>query len=101
MQPKPGQTVITSVGNIVRIISTDGDNVTFRRIGVMRNDREAYFTSDDWWGVVAWPMGAFRDALPALFPPCEYCESAPATGYVRAYDAHVCEPCYDDHHGPN
>lgn len=30
---------------------------------------------------------------------CDYCESAPATGYVRAYDAHVCRPCYDDHHG--
>lgn len=31
--------------------------------------------------------------------PCEYCETAPATGYVRAYDAHVCRACYDDHHG--
>lgn len=32
-------------------------------------------------------------------PVCDYCEAAPATGYVRAYDAHVCQPCYDDHHG--
>jgi hypothetical protein len=31
---------------------------------------------------------------------CDYCEAAPATGYVAAYDAAVCEPCYEDHHGP-
>jgi len=31
---------------------------------------------------------------------CDYCEEAPATGYVSAYKAHVCEPCYEDHHGP-
>ena len=30
---------------------------------------------------------------------CGYCGLAPATGYVRAYRARVCEPCYQDHHG--
>lgn len=30
---------------------------------------------------------------------CDYCESAPATGYVAAYKAHVCRPCYADNHG--
>jgi hypothetical protein len=31
---------------------------------------------------------------------CDYCEERPAEGYVRAYDAYVCEECYEDHHGP-
>ena len=30
---------------------------------------------------------------------CCYCESAPATGYVPAYRARVCEDCYGEHHG--
>lgn len=30
---------------------------------------------------------------------CEYCLVAPAEGYVQAYDAHVCEECYEDNHG--
>lgn len=38
-------------------------------------------------GVVTW-AGAF----------CAYCEEEPATGYVRAYNARICRPCYDDHH---
>ena len=31
---------------------------------------------------------------------CDYCGCAPAQGYVRSYDSHVCEECYEDHHGP-
>ena len=31
---------------------------------------------------------------------CEYCELKEAKGYVKAYDAHVCEECYEDEHGP-
>lgn len=31
---------------------------------------------------------------------CDYCGLVPATGYVASYRAHVCEPCYADHHGP-
>ena len=31
---------------------------------------------------------------------CDYCEEAEAEGYVSAYDAWVCEDCYEDHHGP-
>ena len=32
---------------------------------------------------------------------CDYCELVPAQGYVRAYDSHVCEECYDNEHGGN
>jgi hypothetical protein len=32
---------------------------------------------------------------------CEYCYQAKAEGYVRAYDAYVCEECHEDHHGIN
>lgn len=31
---------------------------------------------------------------------CDYCEEAPATGFVAAYQASVCRSCYEDHHGP-
>lgn len=31
---------------------------------------------------------------------CDYCEETAAEGYVQAYDAYVCLPCYEDHHGP-
>lgn len=30
---------------------------------------------------------------------CEYCWVEKSEGYVKAYDAHVCEDCYEDHHG--
>jgi len=29
---------------------------------------------------------------------CDYCGENPADGYVAAYDAHVCEECYDNYH---
>jgi hypothetical protein len=32
------------------------------------------------------------------FKLCDYCELVPAEGYVKAYEAHVCEQCYEDHH---
>lgn len=31
---------------------------------------------------------------------CDYCLNAPADGRVPAYKAHVCEACYEEHHGP-
>lgn len=30
---------------------------------------------------------------------CDYCGEVPAEGFVAAYNACVCEACYDDHHG--
>lgn len=39
---------------------------------------------------------------PAQAParPCDYCMIHAATGYVSAYDAHLCPCCYADNHGP-
>lgn len=30
---------------------------------------------------------------------CQYCENAPAEGFVPAYEAYICEDCYEEHHG--
>lgn len=38
--------------------------------------------------------------LPASPVRCQYCHEQPATGYVSAYRSHVCEDCYEEHHGP-
>lgn len=35
-----------------------------------------------------------------IFNPCEYCLGVPADGYCKAYDAHICAACFEDHHGP-
>lgn len=94
MAYRAGQIVHCSSGNVLRIESVAGDRVRLSRIAVALNG--AFRTlANDWWGIVEWHVSSLRDA--ELL--CDYCECRTATGYVKAYDAHVCRPCYDDHHG--
>lgn len=58
------------------------------------------------YGPDSWPQiqfdgkeGTLTVAPKILRRVCEYCDSAPATGYVAAYRAHVCQPCYENYHG--